>query len=137
MPDFNFQKELENSVLRADTKLKRDELLVDIFKTYVAKMMERNVRDNKHRLEEGFINAMRGYLISEFRKAKLGEYQMSEGQYSKLFDEAVKEIFNFASSRHEGEDVMAYDKNRQLSIDMLGYQNEVLRKSPGGIILPK
>jgi hypothetical protein len=100
-----FQEQLKRSVLECPTdKLDRKEVLIDIFKTYAARMIEQNVMTNKNRIEGGFIMMLRGYMISEFRSVELGEHQLSEAQYADLFDKTIKEIFDSASNAHEGDD---------------------------------
>lgn len=129
-----FQQQLRKTVIeRIDPKLTPKEVLTDIFKTYVAKMLERNVLTNKNRLSADFLAMTKGYLITEFRAAELGEHQMSEKQYSDMFDATMKEIFNTAAHAHEGEDKSEF-ANQTLSVDKRGYQD--MKKSAGGIYLP-
>lgn len=98
MAKKTFQQELKETIVdRVDPKLSRKEVLEDIFKTYVAKMMETNVMANKNRMEAGYLHMIKTYMINEFRGAELAEHQMSEDWYSKLFDSTVKEILNNSS----------------------------------------
>ena len=143
MKQDKFQKSLSKAILECDDKLDRKDVLIDVFKTYVAKLLEDNVSKNKGRIEAGYFEQMKGFIISEFRKAELGEYQLSEGNYSKLFDDSIQEIFNEAAIAHEGEDKAEIDPNRQFEVNANAYQNEVLKRNnmgemvtKGGIILP-
>lgn len=143
MKQNKFQKSLSDAILNRDQKLNPKELLIDIFKTYVAKMMEQNVIANNGRLEADYINQMKGYLITEFKDADLGDYNLSIKAYSELFDDSFKEILNDAANNHKGEDVAEVDETRQLEVDKQGYHNEILKRNQngeavtkGGIILP-
>ena len=140
MADYNFQKELKKQVFESNLKMSRGEILEDIFKSYVAKMLEQNVRKNLGRLEADFVLALKGYMITEFRKADLAEFQKSEAQYSGLFDAAMKEIYEFAANNHKGYNNVEMDTNQQLEVNIRAYQNEKaknnLKVSDGGIILP-
>ena len=143
MAKKTFQEDLVDSIRNRSGSIDPKDLLEDIFKTYVAKMMEQNVLANKNRMETGFLLSMKGFLISEFRAARL-EHQMSESQYSALFDATVQEIFNEAAHTHDGEDKAEIDENRSLNIK--GAFEEHLRReqqggsgrimTQGGIILP-
>lgn len=102
MAKKTFRQELKETIVdRVDPKLSRKEVLEDIFKTYVAKMMETNVMANKNRMEAGYLHMIKTYMINEFRGAELAEHQMSEDWYSKLFDSTVKEILNGSSTGKE------------------------------------
>lgn len=102
MAKKTFQQELKETIVdRVDPKLSRQEVLEDIFKTYVAKMMESNVLANKNRMEAGYVHMIKTYMINEFRGAELGEYQMSEDWYSKTFDITVREILNTSTAPTE------------------------------------
>ena len=140
----NFQEDLVRSVRGCSGSLDPKDVLEDIFKTTVAELMKKNVMANKNRMETGFILAMKGFLISEFRKASLQEYQKSEAQYSVLFDKTIQEILNEAAIAHEGEDKAEADANQVL--DVKGAFHEHVRNheskskgqrvTPGGIVLP-
>jgi len=125
---FDFKKELENSILNADPKQDRVELLEMIFKSYVAKTLEYTLRKRTNRIELAAMKEIRRNLISEFRKAELGEYQKSVKQYEDLFNTAIEEIFNDAGHAHKGEDVVTVDKT--LEINPQGYIHN------GGLIVP-
>lgn len=129
---MSFKKDLEESILKGEGDRKK--LLIQAFKMIMAKMMEKNVVKNADQLEAGFIEALRGYIISEFRKANLGVYQLSETAYSRLFDDSLQEIFTLSANNHEGEDKVELDKNQNLSIDARGYQHEVRTKA--GLYVP-
>lgn len=102
MAKKTFQQELKETIVdRVDPKLSRKEVLEDIFKTYVAKMMEANVMANKNRMEAGYMHMIKTYMINEFRGAELSEHQMSEEWYSNLFDSTIREILNSASAGRE------------------------------------
>lgn len=101
---YNFQKELETAIFNADVKLDRKELLTDIFKAYVAKLLERVLKNG--RVPFDAMVQIKNNLINEFRTANLSEYQKSVGQYDELFDTAVKEILNMAALRHKGTDIV-------------------------------
>jgi hypothetical protein len=121
----NFQEELRDTLLyRCDPKLSKKETLVDIFKTYVAKMLEQNVLANKNRLSVDYLTMVEGYLINEFRSAELGEWQMSEQQYADLFAKTMQEIFNDASLAHKGENVIQ-NADQRLEVNKKIYDNEV------------
>lgn len=129
----NFQKLLEKAIKNCDPKVNPKEILEDTFKTYVARMLEQNIKHNKERLEMKFILMLKGFVISEFRKADLAEHQLTEGQYSALFDKTMKEILDFAADQHKGEDRAELDQKRILDVNS-NYQ--MYRKTKGGIILP-
>jgi len=96
--------------------------------------MEKNVVRNADQLEAGFIEALRGYIINEFRGANLENYQLSEAAYSRLFDDSLQEIFALSANNHKGEDRVELDKNQELSINARGYQHEVRTKA--GLYVP-
>jgi hypothetical protein len=102
---YNFQTELKNSIFNADPKIDRKELLVDIFKSYVAKLFERVL--TKEKLPFDALVQVKNNLINEFRQSELSEYQKTVEQYDALFDETVKEILSLAASRHKGMDAVA------------------------------
>ena len=132
-----FQEMLKRSLRDCDPKLDRRELLVDIFKTYVAKMMEQNVMSSSHenRLDADFITGLRGYMIREFMSAELGEWGMKEAQYSNLFDVAIQEIFNDASHRHEGENKAEHVQDLEVNKKLYD-KARATGKTPGGLYLP-
>ena len=112
---YNFQTDLKNSIFNADPKIDRKELLVDIFKSYVAKLFEKVLIGKK--LPFDAMVAVKNNLINEFRQTELSEYQKTVEQYDELFDETVKEILNIAAMRHKG-------------IDTVGKQNQELVINP-------
>jgi hypothetical protein len=121
-----FQEELRKTIIeRMDPKLSRKEVLIDIFKTYTAKMMEQNVMANKNRMNADYVTMLKGYMINEFRNTSLGEWQLPEKEYSKLFDQTMKEIFDHASAAHAGEDKVVKSKEQQVEV-----------KRPSRIIIP-
>lgn len=131
--EYNFQKELHDSIFDADPKLDREELLVDIFKIYVAKLFELVVSKRKTpdgRLPYGALVETKRNLISEFRKAELAEYQRPVEWYEELFDKAVQEILNDAALAHRGSNIVQVSP-QQLEINPEAYINE------GGLFLPK
>ena len=119
--EYNFQSELEKSILNADIKLNRSELLIDIFKAYIAKLMEKMLIHGRIPFEA--VVQIKRNLINEFRSALLAEYQMSVEQYEKLFDETVKEILNYASNLHKGHDT-AVQSDQELIINPEAYIQE-------------
>ena len=129
--DYNFQKDLRDSVLNCDPKLKKTEVLEMAFKCYVAKMLEyvMTKRDDM-RIEMKAMTEIRNNLISEFRSAELGEWQKSVEQYENLFDETIVEIFNQASHNHEGTDLIERAPE-QLEINAREYINN------GGLYIPR
>jgi hypothetical protein len=129
MAEYNFQADLESSISNADPKLDKKELLVDIFKMYVAKLFELKLKDS--RLEFGVLVQIKSNLINEFRKASLAEIQMSVEQYEKLFDDTVKEIFNDAAIAHKGVDIMSQDPNVEFSINP-----NAMKKTASGLFVP-
>lgn len=136
MDTYDFQKELRKSIFNADEKLDKKELLVDIFKTYVAKLFEITLQKSasKNQLELSALIEVKKNLISEFRQADLSEYQLSVNQYEDLFDKTVKEIVNFASLRHKGED--SININKTLSVDKSAFwAGHTINDS--GLIVPK
>ena len=102
---YNFQLELKNSIFNADPKINRKELLIDIFKSYVAKLFEKVLVGKK--LPFDALVVVKNNLINEFRQTELSEYQKTVEQYNQLFDETVKEILNIAALRHKGIDTVA------------------------------
>ena len=130
MTEYNFQKELKKSILNADEKLDRKELLIDIFKAYTAKMFEHVLgRKGENRLEFDALVVVKRNLISEFRKTELGEYQKSVKWYEDLFEDTIKEIFNEAAQAHEGVDSTSI--NQSLEINPDAYVKE------GGLFVPE
>ena len=125
---YNFQDDLKNSIFNADPKLDRKELLIDIFKTYVAKLFERTVTKGKIPFDS--LVQVKKNLINEFRQTDLSEYQKSVEQYEKMFDETVQEILAFAATRHHGQDAIQ-QAPQELVINPDAYMNE------GGLYLPK
>lgn len=133
MSEVNFKKDLEDSILKADHRLDKNDLLVDIFKMFVAKMlqvaMEKSNKENEGRLESDAVFIAKRELINSFRGASLGEYQQSEEWYEKLFQTAMEEIFNHASNSHKGEDQVSL-ASQNLEINTDAYINE------GGLYVP-
>lgn len=127
--EYNFQKELKDSIFNADPKLNRNELLEDIFKSYVAKLLEiALMKNDKNKLESAALHEIRRSLISEFRKTELSEFQKTVEYYEHLFDKTIEEIFNDASKAHEGEDKVGMQQT--LEVDPRAYINE------GGLFVP-
>ena len=129
--EYNFQKELKKSIFGCDpNKFNRNELLEDVFKAYVAKLFEWNLsRKKQNRLEVDALVEIKRNLISEFRKAELGEYQKSTEWYENLFESTVQEIFNDAAKVHQGIDNVSIEQT--LRIDPRAYINE------GGLFVPE
>jgi hypothetical protein len=125
---YNFQLELKNSIFNADPKIDRKELLVDIFKSYVAKLFEKVL--TKEKLPFEALVQIKNNLINEFRQAELSEYQKTTEQYDQLFDNTVKEILNLAAARHKGIDT-AVRGPQELIINPEIYIHE-----KGGLIKP-
>jgi len=128
----DFQKELKDSIINADPKLDKKELLTDIFKAYTAKLFEIViVRKGKNQIPFDALVLIKSNLISEFRGASLAEYQQSEKWYEDLFESTVQEILNEAALNHQGVNDVSIDPNKDLSIDVDGYINE------GGLFVPE
>jgi len=130
MTDFNFQKWLRESILEADEKLDRNELLVDIFKIAVAQLLEYTMKKGVNRLEGEALKTTKRNLINEFRNTSLEQYQKSVKWYENLFDTAMQEILNDAALAHGGMDQVMVDENSQLEINPEAYINE------GGLFIP-
>ena len=121
---MSFQEELEKSVLEADEKLDKEELLTDIFKSFVAKMFEHLLTRGKKgmtqlRMDE--VVAVKQNLINEFRQASLGEYQKPTVWYEDLFEKTVGEIYSGA--QHEGSENIEL-ANQNLEINEDAYKRE-------------
>ena len=129
--EYNFQKDLRDSVLKADpVKFDKKELLTDIFKSYVAKLFEIVLSGkNGNRLEFDAMIQVKANLISEFRKTELCEYQQSVKWYEELFDTAMQEILNDAAQNHQGINQISVDQT--LEINPEAYINE------GGLFIPE
>ena len=129
--EYNFQKVLRDSVLKADpVKFDKKELLTDIFKSYVAKLFEIVLSGKKgNRLEFDAMIQVKANLISEFRKTELGEYQQSVKWYEDLFDTAMQEILNDAAQNHQGINQVSIEQNLEINPD--AYINE------GGLFIPQ
>lgn len=134
--EYNFQKDLENSITNADPKLNKKELLEDIFKIYVAKLFEMVINKSKvkDRLPFDALVEVKRNLISEFRKAQLDVYQKSVAQYEELFEKTVEEIVNDAGLAHGGADRATVDQT--LHINPRSYA-DTHTISDGGIIIPR
>ena len=118
--DYNFQKELKGSIFNADPNLDRKELLIDIFKSYVAKMFEFTMTRKENaanRIEFKAMVEIKRNLISEFRKTSLSEFQLSVKQYEDLFDATMQEITNFAGINHGGIDNTTVEKTLNINKD--------------------
>ena len=126
--EYNFQVELKNAIFKADPKLDRKELLIDIFKSYVAKMFEIALKQKG--MPYDALVEIKNNLIREFRAADLSEYQKSVEQYEDLFDATVKEILDFAAEQHKGVDIVQRAP-QNLEVNGDAYINE------GGLYLPK
>jgi len=133
MAEQGFRKALEDTLNNADHRLDRHELLEDVFKTLVAKLlqtsMENGKGEKKDRLEMGALLTAKRELINECRQASLGQYQKSVEDYEKLFQITLEEIFNDASNAHKGEDSVKY-ANQNLEINKDAYVHE------GGLFVP-
>ena len=128
---MSFQSELEKAVLQADPNLDREELLIDIFKSFVAKMFEHvlsrgSFSDTRLRLDQ--VVVIKQNLINEFRTAALETHQKPVEWYEALFEKTVGEIYE--SAKHRGEDV-SRRASHNLEINIDAYKNE------GGLFLPK
>lgn len=119
--EYNFQDELKKSIFESDPKLNRSELLVDIFKCYVAKLFERTLTNQK--LPFQALVQVKNNLINEFRNTELSEYQKSVEQYEQLFDDTVKEILSLSAMRHDGRDEVKI-ASQQLEINSDVYIKE-------------
>jgi hypothetical protein len=129
MAEYNFQKELKNSIFNADPALDRHELLIDIFKAYVAKLFEMVLaKKGKDRLEVDAMVVVKRNLIDEFRKTDLAEYQRPVDWYEDLFEKTIKEIFNEAAHAHPGMESISVQQ--QLEINRGAYIKE------GGLFVP-
>lgn len=117
--------------MQADPKLNREELLIDIFKSFVAKMFEHILSSGKSsetRLRMDQVVAIKRNLISEFRQTSLEKHQKPVKWYEDLFEKTVGEIFDTA--KHQGEE--SYNlANQNLEINADAYKNE------GGLFVPK
>jgi len=130
MADYNFQKELKKSIIGADDKINRSDLLTNIFKTYVAKMFEHVLsKGKKDRLETASMATVKRNLIDEFRNAELGEYQKSTEWYEDMFDKAMQEILEEAGRNHQGANIASIDQ--RLEINKRAYINE------SGLFIPE
>lgn len=97
----------------------KEEVIKYLFKHAVSKLFEEamvNTKATKNLQFEAVLNAKRG-LINLFRSAELAEHQKSVEWYENLFDGTVKEILEFASARHTGEDLISLDNTREFSIN--------------------
>jgi hypothetical protein len=140
--ETGFPKELEDTINNADEKVDKKELLEDIFKSYVAKLFEVNIKNK--RLPYGVLVEVKKLLISAFRAASLDVYQRSVGQYEEMFDNTVQEIIDFASGQNdEGEDIVEQDPNQRLEVNVKEYENlknasdNSFEKNDSGIYVPK
>jgi hypothetical protein len=121
---MDFQKDLRDSIFNSDEKIDREQLLEDIFKSFVAKMFEYVIsRQGGDRLPFDSIVTVKNNLINEFRTASLGEYQKSEEWYDELFEKTIKEILQHAALAHKGENKVSY-ANQNLEINPAAYKHE-------------
>lgn len=133
--EYNFQEELVKSVINADPRLDRSELLTDIFKAYVAKLFELKI-SRGNRIPFEVLVAIKRNLIHEFREANLAEYQKSVEWYEDLFDKTVQEILNEAALRHKGQDSVSM-ADQTLSIHKEQYaESHGMKVSPSGLFVP-
>ena len=138
MSDEVFQRRLSDMVKNCDPKLDPREVLVATFKTYIAGMLEQNVRNNYGRLEEKYVNMIKAHLITDFRQADLGDFQLSVKRYEDMFAETLKEILNDAAHNHEGVD-NAVEGEQVLVMNKKAYQEKLRdggHMTEGGIYLP-
>jgi hypothetical protein len=126
-----FQLELKNALLNADVKIDRKEMLVDIFKSYVAKLFEVVLsKQGGNRIPFDALVEVKSRLISSFRGAELGEYQKSEAQYDELFETTVKEILNECAANHRGEDLI------QLAPEQFEINKNEFHRQASGLFVP-
>lgn len=134
--DYDFQKVLEKSIMGADEKIDRKELIVIVFKTYIAKLLEVSMQKAGGVLRFEVIKVIRDNLINEFRKASLDMYQLPEEKYSDIFDETMEEILTHAGGAHDGEDIVQEGK-QVLDINAKALMSDKgLKKTDAGILLP-
>lgn len=126
---MDFQKDLRKAIIDADPKLKKDELLIDIFKSFVAKMFEfalSRAEKNESRLTMNQLVSIKHNLISEFRSAELGEHQQSVEWYDDLFEQTVKEIYE--SAAHQGiETVQRASQNLEINPEAYKFEKGIYR----------
>jgi hypothetical protein len=133
--EYNFQAALVKSIINADAKLDRRELLIDIFKAYVAKLFELKLSKGERLPYDALVQIKRN-LINEFRQAELAEYQQSIEWYENLFDKTVEEILNDAAARHQGIDTMQ-EATQVLSVHAKGYAaSKGMTITPSGLVVP-
>lgn len=90
----------EQLALKADTTPAR-ELVEDFFKLSVAKLLETFILQyDVEQIDAEFGETMVAELISCFRRADLGDGQMSVEQYEKLYQKTMMEISQGASSEN-------------------------------------
>jgi hypothetical protein len=145
-PDKQFQEDLKTTLSKVDqTRLDRKEVLIDIFKTTVAKLFELQLSKSgtEDRLRFEQLVLIKNNIIRLFRGAELSEVQMSEKQYEDLFDTTVQEIMNDAASNHQGVDSVRY-ANQNLYVNADAYRDSHgmnagsrFARTPAGIIIPK
>lgn len=130
--NYNFQAELKKAIFNCDERLDRKELLVDVFKTYVAKLFEMQLgKKGSERLEFAALVEIKRRLIDEFRQADLSEYQKSIEAYEMLFDETVQEILNDAALAHQGENIVQADPMKEFVINTRNYKG-----TSSGLLIP-
>jgi hypothetical protein len=126
---------IHNRIFQAPDNVDRHQLLIQQFEAVVAGMLEKNITDNKNRIEMGFLNLLKAFVINEFREAKLEEYQLTVKQYEDLFSKTMRDILNTVD--HDVETKSA--KGGTLKLDKRAYHNDAptgQKVTPGGIILP-
>jgi len=120
---MGFQEDLRNSIINADPKLDREQLLSDIFKSFVAKLFE-HVLQKDNRLPFDAMVEVKRNLINEFKTASLDEYQQSMQWYDDLFEKTVKEILESAALAHQG-------------VDLVTRAPQNFEVNPSGLYIPK
>jgi len=127
---MNFQEDLKKSILNADPKLDKKQLLEDIFKSFVSKMFEFVIsKHGKNRIPFEAIVTIKKNLINEFRLTSLGEYQQSEEWYDNLFEKTVKEILEFASLAHDGiDEIKRANQNFEININAYKFEKGIYPK---------
>jgi len=127
-----FQGQLKTAIINADPKLNREELLSDIFKSYVAKLFELSLLKSKEKNRIPFeaLVEIKSRLINSFRGADLSEYQKSTEWYEDLFEKTIKEILNDAASAHSGQNQIERAPER-LEINSKEYM-----KQSSGLYMP-
>lgn len=127
---MTFQEKLRQTVItNCDPKFNPKDILEDCFKFYVAEMLKENIQKNGSRIQAGFIEQLCAHAVTEFRKADLGQYQMSQQQYATLFGKTIQEILNDAGHAHGGEDLIELDRRKRFTVNKREWH-----RRPSGII---